>query len=348
MHRIGTINTIIVDTILLEGSREADIYQRLTIRLFDIVTDLTESETKREEYFRRIMAGIPLEILRELFSGQISDDEAIGKAVEEGKRSVEEVDAELRTHRVTQLPDEKGRATMEHLVELLEESDKITNLNTSVDYNQIQYDPDTDSFISAEGRASRYKIEDGRREAKRPWVVFDREAAALSPQVSRGESGGINHPLIALALQTLRTTQDIKDIPRLALGLGTYDKEYLAYFSNGTDEPVVMLSYLVARLRDEHFFNHEIRLFALSPSNPKPEELKPKKDGGLIEDIIWSNLRKNNTEFPVLDLNQGFLEEVSSQDTRLREELGSEIRDEEGRWRGAVWPLAVTILLPAA
>ena len=110
---------------------------------------------------------------------------------------------------------------------------------------------------------------------------------------------------------------------------------------------MVLLSYLVAYLRDEHFFNHEIRLFALSPSNPKPEELKPKENGELVEDIIWSNLRKDNTEFPVLDLDQDFLEEVSSQDTRLREELGSEIRDEEGRWHGAVWPLAATILLPA-
>ena len=347
VHRIGTINTVIVDTILLRDSREADIYMRLTARLLDIVIDLAESETQREEYFRRIMAGIPLEILRDLFSGQISDDAAIGDAVEKGKKNVEQVDAELRSHRVTQLPDEKGRATMEHLVELLEESDKITKLNASVDYNQVSYDPGTDSFISARGQASRYQIEDGRRRTKHSWVVFNREAAALSPEVSRGESGGINHPIIALALQTLRTAQNIEDIPRLALGLGTYDKEYLAYFSNGADEPVVLLSYLVAHLRDEHFFNHELRLFTLSPSNPKPEELGS-RDGDLVEHIIWTNLGKDNTEFPGLNLNQGFLEGVSSQDARLREELGSEVRDEEGRWRGAVWPLAVTILLPAA
>ena len=347
VHRIGTVDIIIVDTILLRDSREADIYLRLTTRLLDIVTDLTKSETQREEYFRRIMAGIPLEILRDLFSGQISDDAAIGEAVEKGKRNVEQVDAELRNHRVTQLPDEKGRATMEHLVELLEESDKITKLNTSVNYNQVKYDPDTDSFISAEGRTSRYQIEDGQKRAKHSWVVFDREAAALSPEVSRGESGGISHPLIALALQTLRTAQNIEDIPRLTLGLGTYDKEYLAYFSNGADEPVVLLSYIVAHLRDQHFFNHELRLFALSPSNPKPEELRS-NDGELVEHIIWTNLRKDNSKLPDLDLNQGFLEEVSSQDALLREELGSEVRDEEGRWRGAVWPLAVTVLLPTA
>ena len=83
----------------------------------------------------------------------------------------------------------------------------------------------------------------------------------------------------------------------------------------------------------------------VTPSNPKPEELGS-NDGELVEHIIWTNLRKDNTELPGLDLNQGFLKEVSSQDARLREKLGSEVRDEEGRWRGAVWPLAVTVLLP--
>ncbi len=345
VHRIGTIDTIIVDTILLKDSREADIYQRLTARLLNIVIALAESETQREEYFRRIMAGIPLERLRNLFGNQNADDVAIGEAVDAGKQHVEQVDAELRRHRVDQLPDEKGRASMEHLVELLKESGKITDTRGLVNYNEVRYDPVTDSFRSEKKEAIRYYINDNQMQNR--WVVFDREAAALSPAVSRGESGGINHPIIAIALQTLRTAENIEDLPRLALGLGTYDKELLSYFSNGADEPVVLLSYLVAHLRDKHFFNHELRLFALSPSNPRPERLGP-NDGELVEHIIWTNLRKDNTEFASPDLDQSFLKEVASEDARIREELGSEVRDEEDRWRGAVWPLAVTVLLPTA
>ena len=349
VHRIGTIDTIIVDTILLEGSREADIYWRLMQRLLTIVNDLTESKIKRAEYFRRIIAGIPLEILRNLFSGQVDDDEAIGAAVDEGKQRVDQVDAELRRHSVTELPDEKGRASMELLVELLKESGKISKLNASVDYNKVRYDSATDSFRSQKGYASRYRIDDGQRKEENPWVVFDREAAALSPDVDRDKSGGINHPLIAIALQTLRTARDIDDMSRLALGLGTYDdKEFFACFSDNADEPVVLLSYLVAHLRDEYFFNHELRLFALSPSNPKPEELKRTEDGELVEDIIWTNLRKDSAKRSCPDLDQNFLKEISSQDVRIREDLGSEVRDEEGRWRGAVWPLAATVLLPSA
>ena len=349
VHRIGTIDTIIVDTILLKDSREADIYLRLSKRLLTIVDSFTQDETKKAEYFRRIMAGIPLDTLRDLFSGQIDGDAAIGEAVEKGKQQVEQVDAELRRHRITKLPDEKGRASMELLVELLKESGKISKLNAEVEYNKVSYDSDTDSFRSEKGYASRYRIDDGQRKEKNPWVVFDREAAALSPGVDRDKSGGINHPLIAIALQTLRTARDIDDMPRLALGLGTYDdKKFFACFSDNADEPVVLLSYLVAHRRDEHFFNHELRLFALSPSNPKPEDLKRTEDGELVEDIIWTNLRKDGVKRPCPDLDQNFLKEIESQDKRIREELGSEVRDEEARWHGAVWPLAVTVLLPTA
>ena len=344
VHRIGTIDTVIVDTILLRDSREADIYKRLRSRLFTIVNDLAEDETKKAEYFRRIMAGIPLEILRDLYSGQIDDEAAIGEAVEAGKRQVDQVDAELSRYRFNELPDEPGRASMKHLIELLEESNKIIATKGLANYKKVRYDPNTDSFRSEEKEAIRYYINDDQMQNR--WVVFDREAAALSPDVSRRESGGINHPIIACALQSLRTAENIEDMPNLVLGIGTYDKEYLAYFSDGADEPVVLLSYLVAHLRDEHFFNHELRLFALSPSNPKREKLERDQDRELVEDIIWTNLRKDGTKFPHLDLDQSFLKEVSSQDMHIREELGSEVRDEEGRWRGAVWPLAATILLP--
>ena len=231
---------------------------------------------------------------------------------------------------------------MEHLVELLEESGKITATKGLVKYNEVRYDLGTDSFRSEEKEATRYYINDNQIQNR--WVVFDREAAALSPDVNQSKSGGINHPLIACALQTLRTAENIEGMPNLVLGIGTYDKEERAYFSDDADEPVVLLSYLVAHLSDEHFFNHELRLFALSPSDPKHEEL----DGELVEDIIWTNFRKDDTKVSHLDIDQNFLKEISSQDVHIREKLGSEVRDEEGRWRGAVWPLAATVLLPTA
>ena len=341
VHRIGAINEIIVDTILLRKSVEADIYKRLTERLIDIVNELGKDETKKAQYFRRVMAGIPLDKLRNLFSGQTQGDKAISEAVNAGKQLVDQVDAELRHHRVNQLPDEQGRATMKHLVELLEESGKIRVTKGSVNYNKVIYDRNTERLRSEKKEASHYYF-NVNQQLQNQWVVFDREAAALSQEVSRKESGGIDHPIVACALRNLRTTENIEDMPNLVLGIGTYDKEERAYFSDDANEPVILLSYFVARLIDQHFFNHKLRVFALSPSDPKPEEL----DGELVEDIIWTNLRKDDTEFSHIDLDQSFLKEVSSQEIHIREKLGSEVRNEEGRWRGAVWPLAATLLLP--
>lgn len=347
VHRIGTIDRVIVDTILLENSREADIYQRLIDRLLTIVHDLTDSEAKRDEYFRRIMAGIPLEKLRELFSGEVSNDEvAIGEAVEAGKRHVRQVDAELRHNRV-EFRDERGKAEMEHLVELLKVPKMITEEESYVEYNKVEYDSKSDIFRAVETRAVRYQIKHEQRRGKVNWVVFDREAAARSPAVSRLNSGGINHPIISEALRRLRTAADPNAMRRLVFGIGVWDKDYHDYFSYRAKESAVLLSYLTANLRDDHFFDHELRMFTISPS--RPVRVPVEKD--IIEEIIWSNIRKDE-EIPsnLIDglLSQTeFLEKVSSQDVRIRKELCNEVKDEQGNWCGAVWPLGITILFPA-
>ena len=91
----------------------------------------------------------------------------------------------------------------------------------------------------------------------------------------------------------------------------------------------------------------ELRMFTISPS--RPVRVPVEKD--IIEEIIWSNIRKDE-EIPsnLIDglLSQTeFLEKVSSQDVRIRKELCNEVKDEQGNWCGAVWPLGITILFPA-
>ncbi len=72
------------------------------------------------------------------------------------------------------------------------------------------------------------------------------------------------------------------------------------------------------------------------------------EDGQPLQSHLGDEDEKENRPMTQPEyLSQGFLEEVSSQDARIREELGNKVRDEEGRWHGAVWPLAVTVLLPA-
>lgn len=346
VHRIGTVDTVVVDTILLKDSREADIYGRLMQRLLAIVTDLTEDEAQQAQYFRRIMAGIPLETLRELFGGDIGDEgEVIGRAVEAGKAYVDQVDAELRRHRVTEMPEDRGRATMDHLIELLERSGRVERTSESVAYQQVAFDDESQEFRAVSKSAKRFVVKDGRRRAPERWMVFDREAATRAPSVTRENSGGIDHPIVAIALQSIRTPEVVDRINSLAVGIGVFGREYLELLSDGKEEPVVVLSYVSARLVGNYYFGHELHLFAVSESSPTVERLG-RKDGELVERIVWDNLRYEGPRLACPKLSTAFAARLVEDDARIREELGEDMREESGRWVGAVWPVAATVLIP--
>lgn len=346
VHRIGTVDTVVVDTILLRGSREADIYTRLMQRLLTIVTDLTDDKNQQGQYFRRIMAGIPLETLRELFGGDIGDrNTAIGNAVEAGRQHVEQVDTELRQHRVTELPEDRGRAKMGHLVELLERSGKIERTNEQIEYRRVVFDDETETFRGVAESAECFTIKDGQSKSPKRWVVFDREAATLAPSVERGNSGGIDHPIVSIALQSMRTPKAIQDMMSLTVGVGVFDRDYLEYFSDGTAEPVIILSYVTARLIGNHYFDHELQLFAVSASNPLAEKLG-RNEGELVEQIIWNNVRSEGSRLACPELDPTLIAHLVENDRHIRQELVDNVHDEDGRWIGAVWPVAATVLVP--
>ena len=345
VHRIGTVDTVVVDTILLRNSREAEIYSRLMERLLMIVTDLTDDEGQRDQLFRRIMAGIPLENLRELFGGAVGDaNVAIGRAVDEGKAHVERVDAELREHRVAVLPEDRGRATMEHLIELLERSGGVERTGGSVEYRKVVFDEESQEFRATRNSAIRFEPRDGRRRRPEGWLVFDREAATLAPEVARANSGGIDHPIVGVALRSIRTPESVEDMRSLAVGVGVFDREYLELLSDG-EEPVVILSYVTARLDGDYYLDHELHLYAVAASNPTVEELG-RKDGELVEQMVWDNLRYEGSRVACPMLSPTLTARLVEEDARIREELCENRREESGRWVGAVWPVAATVLVP--
>ena len=342
IHRIGTIDTVIVQTILLSGSREADIYSRLIIRLNTIVGALAQDPEVRTQYFRRILAGIPLETLRTLFSGERGDDDAIAAAVEEGKQAVTLVDEELRQHRVQLTAEAQGRATMERLVKLLGSGDKIRTINKSVKFTRVKFDPGTEAFFSEEVERPCYRINHGSPNAGVDWVVFDREAAAGSPEVTRERTGGINHPLISLALRTLKTPSNTVDFFNLAIGIGSYDRmSELGIFG---PEPIAMLTYLVAFNNGGQFFNHRLSVFAISTTRDEYIDISP--EGKLVEDIFWSQLEKDHGSRICPQLAPTTLKNIEKRDRLLRLDLEASVKDEAGNWIGAIWPIGISLLIP--
>ena len=234
---------------------------------------------------------------------------------------------------------------MEHLIALLERSGRIERTSESVTYSQVAFEDESQGFRAVRRSARRFVLRDGRRRAPERWMVFDREAATRSPSVSRENSGGIDHPIVAIALQFIRTPEVVDGIKSLAVGVGVFGREYLELFSDGRDEPVVILSYVSARLVGDYYFDHELHLFAVSESNPTVERLG-REDGELVERIVWDNLRYQGSRLACPELGADFTARLVEEDVRIREELGEDMREEGGRWVGAVWPVAATVLIP--
>jgi len=344
VHRVGSANTILVDTILLSGSRESDIYSRLLERLYVVVTALASDSTEQQQYFRRVMASVPLETLRTLYGGEVADENnLIAQAVEAGRDQVIRVEEELASLHEAQLPEDRGRATMKHLVELLEGSGKIERTPQKVRYQTVEFDEKTESFRARRVEVDQYAFRDGRPRQARSCVVFDREAAALAQSVEKANSGGIDHEITAIALQNLRTPPNLDRMRSLAIGVGRFDREYLELLSGGGEGPVVILSYVSARLIGAHYFNHALRMYAVSPLGCL--ELDRDKDAELIEEIIWSNLRTEHPTSALPQLEPDFERSLIEEDGRIREELTDNVRNDDGDWLGAVWPIAATVLV---
>ncbi|MGA3038957.1 MAG: helicase-related protein [Vulcanimicrobiaceae bacterium] len=202
VHRIGSVKTIIVETILLRGSREAEVYDRITHRLHDIVRDLSSDPAEREALFRRILASLDQEALREILSGE-QDLDAIGATVEAGRRAVDEADAYMR-NLAAQTTENRGRASMGHLIAFLQAADPdFRKVGTEV--YAVIVDLDGQELTQRRCEAGAYVFDrDGES------LVFDRTAASYL-NMRRQRTGGIGH-------------HSIDPLLRAAIGLGDEPK----------------------------------------------------------------------------------------------------------------------------
>ena len=94
-----------------------------------------------------------------------------------------------------------------------------------------------------------------------------------------------------------------------------------------------------------YYFDHELHLFAVSASNLTVERLG-REDGELVEQIVWNNLRYEGPRLACPKLDPALTARLVEEDVRIREDLGENLREENGRWLGAVWPVAATVLVP--
>lgn len=68
-------------------------------------------------------------------------------------------------------------------------------------------------------------------------------------------------------------------------------------------------------------------------------------DGKLVEDIFWCQLGTDETTDDTPRISEADLQTIVRLDQTFRMELEASLKDEAGNWLGAVWPIAVSLLL---
>jgi superfamily II DNA or RNA helicase len=202
VHRIGSIKTILVETILLRGSREAQVFERITHRLQDIVKDLSNDPTEREALFRRILASLDPESLRELFSGE-QDLDAVGAAVDAGRTAVDDADTYMR-ELAARTTERRGRASTQQLLDFLRIADS-TFRSVGANTYAVVTEGESGNLTQRECEAELYSF-DGDGDS----LVFDRIGASYLG-LSREQTGGIGHPRVD---PLIRAALDLTDEPK--------------------------------------------------------------------------------------------------------------------------------------
>lgn len=117
VHRYGGAHTVVVDTLVLEGSRENRVLARARARLGAIVKDL--DQTRFELLFSRTMALIPLEELAVLMAGEQfeplnpEEDRRLDTLVSKGLDLLNETEKEFRKRAATLGTVDHGEARYE-------------------------------------------------------------------------------------------------------------------------------------------------------------------------------------------------------------------------------------------
>jgi len=102
VHRFGSVKSIIVETLVLSGSREERVLERCRAKLFLIAKNVETDPLRIERLFSRTMSLIPWEELAELMAGEDfgplseAEEKKLAKLVNEGFRRWQESDEEFR------------------------------------------------------------------------------------------------------------------------------------------------------------------------------------------------------------------------------------------------------------
>lgn len=163
VHRFGSRDTIIVDTVVVKDSREADAYKVARDNLQRIVSTLVDPE-KFEAVFSRVMCLIPPEEFQDVLNqGSIGplppeQQEAISSAVRAGFRAWREFDDRFAEQQRQIAAQDPGLATWEDLMQFLV---TYAGAQPVEGYNVLRFGHTSGKTEPVDSRVSALRLPDG-------------------------------------------------------------------------------------------------------------------------------------------------------------------------------------------
>jgi len=229
VHRYGSTRTVVVDTIVVEGSREERMLRRCRARLAQIIENLFGPEAKEgsrfEEMYNRVMTQVSAEELAEIVADEgfltNASDEKLDELVQAGFEGWKQSDEQLRQSRdssINQIPDrgQTRAADMEALFDVL-------GARPEVGFSHVRLVERDGERVEESEAASVWSFPAEGANVRR---VADRitSLSVCGPAGFRGfiERAGLNQPAIAAKLREIVGGGHV-DMGRSSRAVGFFD-----------------------------------------------------------------------------------------------------------------------------
>lgn len=199
VHRFGSRETILVDTVVVQNSREAEAYDRARYRLRLITQTMVEPE-RFESVYSRVMAWLPQEELQEIMLGDAigpfnaNDQQKLAKLVQSGFdlwKAFHDVYSEQ--HKAIR-NQPAGLVTWQDVIAFVE---KYAGAEILTGYTRQRFVRETHGVQTTISDASVVKLQDGK-----DYIVSDfADALVYGPQGQLTRKLGLNTEIVVEALQ---------------------------------------------------------------------------------------------------------------------------------------------------
>jgi superfamily II DNA or RNA helicase len=329
VHRFGSRKTIIVDTIVTDGSRERDMYTAARARLKQVAADMV-AEEDFEMLFSRVMSLVPPEGLEDILANEPDEqlDPKIGPLIDEGYRSWKEFDQQYRVAADEIKNIDPGLAKWKDLESFIKYTLKAQS-EGEANYTKFQFIEDSKEILGTDQKVPVVSIED------KLYVCGNTDGlpATLEENGTPLQQIGLNNDVVK---NTLRSR--FMDTGAATALLRCDRGSFLKYFNQRSTSPVFLLAFLRQELRYENNQwqekNVELKIFTL------PLQGAPR----LLEREVSAELVRAIQEMPrIANLKEL---EIRPDLVSIEKEIWMKLREtKEQGTRYAVWPIAAIALV---